>query len=83
MKIVFGTNPDFLTLLVTILGTTFGHRFGNSFWLFFVALVYKGGLVAAHVFLSLAALKKTNNASLRANTNTTARVSEALARSVV
>ena len=44
--------------MVTILGTTFGNRFGNSFWLFFVAQIYGGGLVAAHVFLSLAALKK-------------------------
>ena len=44
--------------MVTILGTTFGNRFGNSFWLFLVAQVYRGGLVAAHVFLSLAALKK-------------------------
>ena len=44
--------------MVTILGTTFGNRFGNPFWLFFVAQVYRVGLVAAHVFLSLAALRK-------------------------
>ena len=44
--------------MVTILGTTFGNRFGNLFWLFFVAQVYRIGLVAAHVFLSLAVLKK-------------------------
>ena len=35
--------------MVTIFGTTFGNLFGNSFWLFFVAQVYRGGLVAAHV----------------------------------
>ena len=69
--------------MVTILGTTFGNRLGNSFWLFFCCTSLRRWACRRPRFPFLCRPEKTNNASWRANTNTTARVSDGLARSVV